>query len=56
MLYLSRYYDEHFGADPRDYIETKYDWINEKLNAFYMPTEDNNISSSSDEVLKNLKN
>lgn len=56
VLYLSKYYDEHFGADPHDYIETKYDWINEKLNAFYMPAEDTNINSSSDEILKNLKN
>lgn len=48
IIYLNDYYANHYQS------ESKYDWINQKLNEFYTPN--NNINVSTDEVLSNLKN
>ena len=54
IIYLNKYYDEYYKDDPRDWINYKYDWINEKLNEFYNP--ENDVDILNDNVLSNLKN
>lgn len=48
IIYLDDYYTCHY------YDQSKYDWINQKLNEFYKPSNDSNVST--DEILSNLKN
>lgn len=48
IIYLDNYYSNHYQE------QSKYDWINQKLNEFYKPNTTENIST--DKVLKNLKN
>lgn len=48
IIYLDNYYSNHYQE------QSKYDWINQKLNEFYKPN--NNTNASTDELLKNLKN
>lgn len=48
IIYLDNYYSNHYQE------QSKYDWINQKLNEFYKPN--NTTSAATDEVLSNLKN
>lgn len=48
IIYLDNYYNNHYQD------QSKYDWINQKLNEFYKLN--NNTNASTDEILKNLKN